>query len=166
MALTCTLKYKYMQKYQAYIQLFLRLAIGAGYVTFGLDRLGALGSYGCKNVSWGDWQHFMQYAASVMGFLPYNVAQVFAVMATIAELTFGTLLIIGFYTSLAAIGSGLLALCFAVSMAISQGITSPMGASVFTLSAASFLLATIANYRWSIDNLRARKRTSTINIIT
>lgn len=147
-----------MKKYEAYIQLYLRLAIGAGYVTFGLDRLGVWGSYGSKGVSWGDWQHFMQYAASVMGFLPYSIAQIFAVTATTAEIVFGTMLIAGLFTKLASMGSGVLAFCFAVSMAISQGITSPMGASVFTLSAASFLLATVSKYRWSVDSIITKNK--------
>lgn len=147
-----------MKKYEAYIQLYLRLAIGAGYVTFGLDRLGVWGHYGEKNVSWGDWAHFMKYAAEVMGFLPYSIAQIFAVTATTAEIAFGTMLIAGLFTKLASMGSGVLAFCFAVSMAISQGITSPMGASVFTLSAASFLLATVGRYRWSIDSIITKNK--------
>jgi putative oxidoreductase len=61
------------------------------------------------------------------------------------------LLIIGLFTRKAAIGSGLLSLCFALAMTLSFGIESPIGYSVFTLSAASFLLATLSAYPWSID---------------
>lgn len=93
-----------------------------------------------------------------MGFLPYSIAQIFAVAATTAEIIFGTMLIAGLFTKLASMGSGVLAFCFAVSMAISQGITSPMGASVFTLSAASFLLATVGRYRWSIDSIITKNK--------
>lgn len=157
LALICTLKYKMMQKYVPYIQAYLRLAIGAGYLVFGLDRLGVWGPYGAKGVSWGDWQHFMAYAAQVMGFLPYALANVLAIIATIAEIVFGAMLLVGLFTRAVAIGSGVLSLGFAVAMAISGGITSPMAASVFTLSAGSFLLATVTSYRWSIDNLRAKK---------
>jgi len=41
----------------------------------------------------------------------------------------------------------------AIAMAISFGIESPLGYSVFTLSAASILLATLPSYAWSIDSL-------------
>ena len=160
LALKCTLKFNKMQKYQAYIQACLRLAIGAGYLVFGLDRLGVWGPYGAKGVAWGDWPHFMAYAAQVMGFLPYAMANVLAVVATIGEIVFGAMLLVGLFTRLAAIGSGVLSLCFAVAMALSGGITSPMGSSVFTLSAASFLLATVTSYKWSIDNLRTRRQTA------
>jgi len=149
-----------MQKYQDYIQAYLRLAIGAGYLVFGLDRLGVWGPYGGKGISWGDWQHFMVYAAQVMGFLPYRLASILAVTATIGEIAFGAMLLVGLFTRLAAIGSGVLSLCFAVAMAISGGITNPMAASVFTVSAGSFLLATVAGYKWSIDNLLIRRKTA------
>jgi uncharacterized membrane protein YphA (DoxX/SURF4 family) len=124
-------------------QLFLRLSIGTGYLVFGLDRLGVWGKNGEKGVSWGDWQHFLKYAEEVMGFLPASVAGVLAIIATIAEIGFGLLLILGKWTKISAIGSGLLALSFALAMTISFGIVSPLSYSVFTVSAASFLLATI-----------------------
>jgi hypothetical protein len=46
----------------------------------------------------------------------------------------------------------MLSLCFAVAMALSFGIDSPFGYSVFTLSAASFLLAGLPYYPWSVDS--------------
>ena len=141
-----------MQKISPYIQLYLRIALGAGYLTLGLDRLGVWGKYGQPGISWGDWKHFMIYASDVMRFLPYSVAAIFAVIATIAEITFGALLLIGKWTRIAAIGSGFLTLFFGISMAISHGITDPIGYSVFTVSAASFLLATVDRYRWGIDD--------------
>src|SRR6266487_5931964 len=108
-----------METFSSFFQLYLRIALGAGYITFGLDRLGVWGKYGEKNVSWGDWKHFMEYASQVMSFLPFSMVYVLAVTATICEITFGTLLIIGKWTRLAALCSGLLSLMFAVSMAIS-----------------------------------------------
>jgi putative oxidoreductase len=61
------------------------------------------------------------------------------------------LLLLGKWTRLAALGSGILSLLFAVSMTISFGIVSPLSYSVFTLSAGSFLLSTLNDYRWSLD---------------
>lgn len=144
-----------MQKYSSLFQFYLRIASGAAYLVFALDRFGIWGNYGEANVSWGDWKHFLQYASEVMRFLPQSVVPVFAVVATVCEITFGLLLIVGKWTRWAAVGSGFLALLFAVSMAISFGIVSPLSYSVFTVSAASFLLSTLPEYRWSMD---ARKK--------
>jgi uncharacterized membrane protein YphA (DoxX/SURF4 family) len=138
--------------------LFLRLALGISYLWFVADRLGFLGAHGSPHVGWGDWQHFFEYASQVMSFLPGRMVPLFAFLATIGECTFGILLVIGWFTRLAAIGSGLLSLLFAVSMAISFGIESPLGYSVFTVSAASFLLASIPSYRWSVDEWRYKRK--------
>jgi putative oxidoreductase len=134
--------------------LFLRLAIGTAYLWFVSDRLGILGPNGSPHVGWGDWPHFLQYARQVMSFLPARMIPFFAILATIGEFSFGLLLVLGLFTRLAAIGSGLLSFLFAVSMAVSFGIESPLGYSVFTVSAASFLLAVVPFYKWSIDEWR------------
>ncbi len=143
----------------SFFQLYLRIAVGTGYLVFGLDRLGVWGKHGEKNVSWGDWDHFMEYASQVMSFLPYSVAGILAVIATAAEIVFGILLIIGKWTKQAAIGSGLLALSFAVSMSVSFGIVSPLSYSVFVVSAGSFLLASLPQYKWSLDALSTKNIT-------
>ena len=142
-----------MEKFSSLTQLFLRLALGIGYLVPGFDRLGVWGKHGERNISWGDWQHFIKYAGQVMSFLPSSLVNVFAVMATIAEIGFGALLLVGRWIRIAAIGSGILTLFFALSMAISFGIVSPLSYSVFTASAASFLLATLPAYKWSLDNV-------------
>lgn len=134
-------------------QLFLRLSIGVAYFVYGTDRLGLWGKYGEKNVSWGDWQHFMIRAEEIMNFLPHSLVEPFAVIATAAEISFGVLLVIGFKTRQAALGSGILSLLFAVSMTISSGFLSPLGYGVFAICAASFLLYTIESYNFSLDKL-------------
>lgn len=146
-----------MKRFSSFFQLYLRVALGAGYLAMGLDRLGVWGKYGQPGVSWGDWTHFMHYAADVMQFLPYRVAAVLAVPATAGEIIFGALLLAGKWTRQAATGSGLLALVFAGSMAVSHGIMDPLGYSVFTVSAGSFLLATLPEYAWSLDALSSQK---------
>ena len=142
----------------------LRLAIGASYLWEVADRLGLLGLNGQPHVGWGDWKHFTAYAKQVMSFLPPALVNPLATIATIGEGGFGILLIIGLLTRMAAIGSGVLSLCFAIAMAISFGIESPLGYSVFTLSAASFLLAGLTQYSWSLDNwLTTRKINRRLN---
>lgn len=137
-------------------QLFLRVGLGTSYLCAGLDRFGAWGPPGAPNVGWGDWQHFMQYAHKLMFFLPYSVAEIFAGIASGAEIIFAIMLIAGFWTRWAAIGSGILLLGFALAMTIALGIAAPLNYSVFTASAGSFLLSTLPAYRWSIDGIRKR----------
>jgi putative oxidoreductase len=137
--------------------LYLRIAIGSAYLWEVADRLGILGANGQPHVGWGDWAHFIAYARTVLSFLPAGLIPFLGVLATLGEGIFGALILMGLFTRVAAIGSGILSLCFAVSMAISFGIESPLGYSVFTLSAASFLLATLPDYKWSVDGLRVKK---------
>jgi putative oxidoreductase len=134
-------------------QLYLRVAIGTAYLWEVADRLGVLGAHGQPHVGWGDWEHFFTYARQVMSFLPGSIIPALAILASVSEGVFGLLLLLGLFTRFAAIGSGILSFCFAVAMAISFGIDSPLGYSVFTLSAASFVLAGLPGYAWSLDNL-------------
>ncbi len=138
--------------------LLLRLAIGSAYLWEVADRLGLLGAHGQPHVGWGDWAHFTAYAKQVMSFVPTGLVPVLAVLATIGEGVFGMLLITGLFTRFASIGSGILSFCFAVAMAISFGMDSPIGYSVFTVSAASFLLATLPQFEWSLDAFFERKK--------
>jgi len=147
-----------MKKATSVRQLCLRIALGIGFITPGLDRLGVWGKYGQRGISWGDWQHFMVYAADVMQFLPGPLITALAITATVCELLFGALLLVGLFTRVAAIGSGMLTFCFAVSMAISHGVVEPLSYSVFTVSAASFLLAGVEKYRWSLDLWRMNQK--------
>jgi len=136
---------------------FLRLAIGASYSWEVADRLGVFGPYGTPHVGWGDWGHFVTATHQTVNFLPASFAPTLALLATIGEASFGVLLILGLFTRIAAIGSGFLSFCFALSMTLSAGIDAPLGYSVFTLCAASFLLATLQEYKWSIDSLLSAK---------
>jgi len=137
---------------------YLRLAISSAYLWEVADRIGILGANGQPHVGWGDWTHFLDYAQKVMAFLPKGIIPTFAIVASIGEAVFGGLVLIGLFTRVAAIGSGILSLLFAIAMAISFGIESPLGYSVFTLSAASFLLSTLPAYPWSLDALRQKNK--------
>lgn len=144
-------------KYYNPAAIYLRAALALGYLWLVADRLGWLGTYGQPHISWGDWEHFMVLSRKTMSFLPGALVTPLAVLATLGEGIFGLMLLIGLFTRIAAIGSGALTLAFAISMTISRGIDSPIGYSVFTVSAASFLLATLPEYKWSIDQLISKK---------
>lgn len=149
-----------MKSNYTYVQLYLRLAIGASYLVAGLDRFGVWGPPGGARISWGDWSHFMQYAGQLLSFLPHKLGEVFAAIASAAEIIFGALLIMGLWTRWAAIGSGVLLFTFALCMTQAFGLQSPLNYSVFTASAASLLLACLPAYKWSLDAMRGQQKTT------
>jgi putative oxidoreductase len=119
---------------------FARVALGAAFLSSVADRFGLWGFPGKPSVDWGDFRHFTQYTGMVNSFLPARVIPAVAWAATIAETTFGLSLILGIYKRAVAGGSAALLLMFALAMTISFGIKAPLGYSVFTASAAAFLL--------------------------
>lgn len=133
-------------------QLYLRLALGLGFLIPVADRIGWLGSAGQKGISWGNFENFAAYTNTLLPFLSRQTASVMALLATIAEILIGTCLIIGFKTRVAAYGGFLLTLIFALCMAVFTGIKAPFNYSVFSDSAGSLLLAFVPVYYWSLDN--------------
>jgi hypothetical protein len=83
-------------------------------------------------------------------------------LATGAEVTLGIALILGVFTRTTAFLSGFLLLLFALAMAIALGLKGPLNASVFSSSAAAFLLATAERYPFSVDSI-FRERTELIS---
>ena len=135
-------------------QLLLRIALGTGFLVTVSDRLGFLGSMGTtnKNIEWGNWDNFINYTGTLMPFLDKPVVNIMGGIATLAETVIGILLITGFKTRQAAIGSCVLTLTFALAMSIFLGIKAPINFAVFPVCTASLLLATVPVYEWSIDN--------------
>lgn len=125
--------------------LAMRLALGTGFLSAVVDRFGGWGAYGGRQVSWGDFAHFVVYCGAVNSFLPNIFIAPIAWIATVVEVLLGMALVLGFYTRWAAILSGLLLGAFAMAMSISLGIKAPLNYSVFTASAAAFLLASVCS---------------------
>lgn len=126
-----------------WIKLYLRLAIGIAFLSASADRLGIFGPYKEDGniVAWGDWSNFVDYTQSLLPWLSENLVQVAAIGATVCEIVFGILLILGVKVRLFANLSGVLLLLFALAM-LSVNIKSPFDASVFAASAGAFALAT------------------------
>jgi putative oxidoreductase len=138
-------------------QLYLRLALGIGFIIPVTDRIGWLGPPGHKAVSWGNWDNFAAYTNTLLPFLNRSMASVMGFLATIAEISIGVFLVIGYKTRIAAFGGFVLTLIFALCMALFLGIKAPFTYSVFSDSAGSLLLATIPVYNWSLDNYASNK---------
>jgi uncharacterized membrane protein YphA (DoxX/SURF4 family) len=136
--------------------LFLRLALGVAFLSAVADRLGLWGAPGGHNVAWGDFSRFTQYTARVNPWAPPALVPTIAWTATVAEIVLGAALVLGVYTRLAGLASGVLLSLFAIGMTIGTGVKSALDASVFSAAAAGFALALLGADPWSVDGLRAR----------
>lgn len=139
-----------MNKQMANAQFLLRLALGIGFILPVLDRLGLIGAPGSNGVAWGNWSNFVDYTHSLVPYLSRPLTNLSGVIATIAEAVFGILLIIGYKTKLAALGSFGLTLIFALSMFFFANYRAPFSYSVFVVSFSSLLLAVLPHHKWSI----------------
>ena len=140
------------------VRLFARFALGASFLSAVADRFGLWGPYGAKNVSWGNFAHFVEYTGKVTALFPSSSTVSFAWAATVAETLCGILLIAGFKIRMASVLSGLLLLSFAIGMVTGLGIKTPFDYSVFSAAAAAFLLAFWEPDRFTLDKLLNRLR--------
>ena len=124
----------------------LRIALAFGFLSAVASRLNLWGAYS------SGWKKFVDYTAETNSFLPQSWASVIAILATVAELSIGILLLAGYQVKGTARCASLLTLVFAVAMSISYGIKGPLDYSVFAFSAAAFLLSTFSYYKWSLDH--------------
>ena len=128
-----------------------RLLIGLAFLENVIDRLGVLGPPGAPGVSWGDFPHFIAYTAQVNAFAPAAMIPALAVIATIAEGTFGVTMLAGVRVRLASVGSALLLFTFATAMVLSG--LSEMEYGVYLMSVAAWALATTDASALSVDAL-------------
>jgi uncharacterized membrane protein YphA (DoxX/SURF4 family) len=136
-------------------EMWARVALGSAFLSSVADRFGLWGSYGHKNVSWGDFAHFVQYTGMVNSFLPARMIPALAWMATCAETVFGVCLILGIYRRIVAVGSAALLLMFALAMSVSLGVKSAIDYAVFSASSSAFLL--VAMHQMALRKNNAEK---------
>jgi uncharacterized membrane protein YphA (DoxX/SURF4 family) len=137
---------------------FLRLSLGISFLSAVADRFGLWGVYGQPNVSWGNYARFVDYTAKLIWFLPPAIILVSAGIATAAETLFGVLLVLGWKTRITALFSGILLIAFALAMTMALGVKAPLNFSVFSAAGGALLLATYANFPFSLDELLQRNR--------
>lgn len=143
-----------MKTNEKLIKLFLRLAIGAGFLSAVADRFGM---WNARVSAWGNWDNFLTYTQSLNPRIPVALIPVIGWISTILELILGISLIVGFRTSLSAKISGWLLLIFALTMAFSLGIKKPLDYSVFAASAGAFGLSLIRKKFLEVDSLLFKK---------
>jgi putative oxidoreductase len=134
-----------MIKYQGLASLFLRISLATGFLSAVASRLGLWGSHS------SGWDKYLEYVREVNSFAPASLIPLLAFTSTLLESTFAILLLIGYKSRWAALGTSLLTLLFALAMAYSFGIKEPLDYSVFAFSASGFFLAAIPDYPYSID---------------
>ena len=132
------------------IKLFLRISIGAGFLSAVADRFGF---WNIKVSAWGNWDNFLKYTQSLNPMISQTFIPFIGWASTILETVLGISLIIGFKTSFTAKLSGWLLLIFALAMTFARGIKAPLDYSVFAASAGAFGLSLIKEKFLEIDSL-------------
>lgn len=138
-------------------RLTLRVALASAFLAAVADRLGLLGSYGSRNVSWGDWKHFEAYVAVLNWFLPKSLIPALSAAETVIEAGLGLALLTGILSRIVAWLSAALLGSFALTMSIALGPLAPLSYGVFTAVAGALLLgATAAPQRQVVLAPRAK----------
>jgi thiosulfate dehydrogenase (quinone) large subunit len=135
------------------IKLFLRAAIALSFLSAVADRFGL---WSASVSVWGNWDNFLAYTKVINPWIPDSIIPALGAMATIAEIIFALVLLVGFKTELVARLSGLLLLLFALSMTFATGIKGAFDYSVFSASAAAFALSLMKEKFLEVDNLIAK----------
>jgi uncharacterized membrane protein YphA (DoxX/SURF4 family) len=150
-----------LEQLQPSVTVYLRVALGAAFLSAVADRFGLWGPFGTPNVAWGEFGRFVAYVGQLNWFVPEGLWPPVAWLSTAAELALGLLLLVGLWTRVAAVLSALLLLAFALAMAVALGPEPPLSLSVWTASAGAALLATLPEpaYVWSLDHWLRRDST-------
>lgn len=155
---------KAADKIAAFSTVYLRLALGIGFLSAVADRFGLWGAPGAKGVAWGNFENFLAYTAKLNPFLPASLVPAAGYAATGAEIILGAALIIGFRLREASFLSGLLLAAFAFGMILGIGIKAPLDYSVLAASAGAFLLSGYGDKSpLSADNFRNDNQDTNVN---
>ncbi|SHG79829.1 DoxX family membrane protein [Flavobacterium johnsoniae] len=132
--------------------LILRIVLAITMLSAVADRFGIWGAPGSNEVAWGNWENFVVYTQTLNPFATKSVAEILGSIATFFEVLLSLLLLFGFKTRIAALGTAFLMLLFALAMAISVSVKAPFDYSVLTSAAAALLLSTIGKTVFAVDN--------------
>ena len=116
---------------------YTRIALGTAFLSAAAARFGLWD----KTFDLKHFANFIRYTAEVNSFMPTAIIPFLAWAATVAETSFGILLVLGLWPRWVSLASAILLVMFGTAMAISFGVKSPMDYSVFSASGAAVLLA-------------------------
>ncbi len=128
----------------AIASLALRVALATAFLSAVADRFGLWGPPGTPNVSWGEFDSFLDYTALLLWFLPTKTVPWFGWAATGLEVMLAIGLLSGYGIRWFALGSAVLLILFAVPMTIALGVEPAFSYSVWTAAAAASLLASVS----------------------
>lgn len=126
--------------FESIAKLYLRFALAAAYLSSVASRFGLWG----EGMGWENFENFLNYTAKLNPFVPQPYISYLGWTATVAETAIAVLLIIGFRLKETATLSGIMLILFAFGMTIGFNVKEPLDYSVYTASAASFLLAALS----------------------
>ncbi|HEY3609791.1 MAG TPA: DoxX family membrane protein [Pseudonocardiaceae bacterium] len=137
-----------------WLTVVVRLVMATEFLLAVADRFGILGPAGSPGTSWGDFTHFVAYTRTMTTFLPAGLAPTLAVLATVAEITLGSALLLGVRLRLAALGSAVLLGTYALCMTATLPLAQQFHYTVFVLAAGMLTLATVDRTPLTLDTLR------------
>ncbi len=141
-----------------WVGLFARIVLAGAFLSAVADRFSIWGPAGTENVFWGNWQAFVEYTAVLNPFAKDTFLLPFlAATATILEIVFAFLLIVGIKTRWVAWGSGALLCIFALAMSFTLGVKAPWDYSVWSAAGAAFLLAAQGPGGLSLDSYLSKQ---------
>lgn len=116
---------------------FIRVFLGLIYLWVVADRLGILGPDGNLGVVWGNFDHFLEYTATLNPWFPRVVSDILGYFVTFFEVVLGVLLVSGIRLKEAALASLAQLLVFLLSMTFSIGFKEAFDYIVFTVVVAA-----------------------------
>ncbi|KRD57989.1 DoxX family protein [Flavobacterium sp. Root935] len=132
--------------------LILRIVLAITMLSAVADRFGLWGAPGSNAVAWGNWDNFVMYTQTLNPYANKATAEILGIAATFFEVILSLLLIFGFKTRIAALGTAFLLFFFGFAMAVSVSVKAPFDYSVWTSAAAALLLANIGKTSYAVDN--------------
>lgn len=132
--------------------LILRIVLAITMLSAVADRFGIWGAPGSNGVAWGNWENFVTYTNTLNPYANKSTAEILGAIATFLEVLLSLLLLFGFKTRLAALGTTILLFAFGFAMAVSVSVKAPFDYSVWTSAAAALLLANIGKSSYAVDN--------------
>lgn len=132
--------------------LILRIVLAITMLSAVADRFGIWGEPGSNGVAWGTWENFVLYTQTLNPYANKGTAEILGGIATFLEVVLSLLLLLGFKTRIAALGTALLLFFFGFAMAVSVSVKAPFDYSVWTSAAAALLLANIGKSSYAVDN--------------
>ncbi|TDX10632.1 DoxX family membrane protein [Flavobacterium sp. S87F.05.LMB.W.Kidney.N] len=132
--------------------LILRIVLAITMLSAVADRFGLWGAPGSNAVAWGNWDNFVIYTQTLNPYTNKATAEILGIAATFFEVILSLLLIFGFKTRIAALGTAFLLFFFGFAMAVSVSVKAPFDYSVWTSAASALLLANIGKTSYAVDN--------------